>query len=208
MIGSDESGDTPCISPGSVDGVNILTEQCFDILQEKAANMGDRPKIAGVTTQVNPSRWRQFLCNSNSWDWDSHYVLDGVVHGFHMLDKSPSISPYEVENYESCFSTKALEKLNNFILQELSQGKLSLCLSKPVCIHAMGAIIKESGGVRPITDCSRPTDNSVNCYTKASFTSFKFVKLSEILQSVTKNCYLCTVDVQAAYRSILIHISD
>lgn len=68
--------------------------------------------------------------------------------------------------------------------------------------------MKESGGVRPITDCSRPMNKSVNCHTNESFSSFKFVKLSEILQSVTQGCYLCTVDIQAAYRSILIHPSE
>lgn len=171
----------------------------------KASRMDDRPMIAGVTSQMNPARWREFLGCSNSWDWDSHYILDGMVHGFHMLDRSPSIKSYEIANYDSCFTRNAKKKLSALIREELADQKLSLCQSKPTCVHALGVILKESGGIRPITDCSRPTGNSVNCYTEESFSTFSFVKLDEIFQKVHKGYYLCTVDIKAAYRSILIH---
>lgn len=125
--------------------------------------------VADGPSQQHPAKWREFLCYSKSWDWDSHYFLDGDFHGFRLLDKSPSITPYEVENYGSCFNKCAKNKLNNLISQELSDQKLSLCPEKPTCVHAMGAIIKESGGVRPITDCSKPEGISVNCHTEESF---------------------------------------
>ena len=39
---------------------------------------------------------------------------------------------------------------------------MSLSDVKTVCIHALGAVSKPDGSIRPITDCSRPVNNSVN----------------------------------------------
>lgn len=157
---------------------------------------------------MNPAVWRNYLKASGSWDQDAVYILDGVVNGFRMTDKDSEIPSYENQNYGSCFSRQSFAKLQEVITREIESGKLSVVMDRPNCIHAIGAIIKPSGSVRPITDCSRPEGQSVNVYTKETFTSFSFVKFRDVLADVSCNAYMCTIDLQAAYRSIMIHPSD
>lgn len=64
------------------------------------------------------------------------------------------------------------------------------------------------GGIRPITDCSRPKGSSVNQYTGEVFSTFSFVKMAEVLQNVKPSIYMATVDLKSAYRSVLVHPSN
>lgn len=170
--------------------------------------MGSRPMIEGVSSQLNPAVWREILCESGSWDEDSVYLLDGVINGFRLVDKSSVIEPYLFRNYESCFIEEAKVKLNELIGEELEAGKLSIAEKQPNCVHALGALWKNGGGIRPITDCSRPEGSSVNVYTREVFSTFSFTKMSEVLQNVSQNIYMATVDLKSAYRSVLIHPSN
>ena len=40
---------------------------------------------------------------------------------------------------------------------------------------------------------------------KETFTSFSYKTLDDVVNSVTRNSYMCTVDIQSAYRSVTIH---
>lgn len=93
-------------------------------------------------------------------------------------------------------------------MDEVREGKLSVCQSKPVCVHPIGAVKKEGGGICPVTDCKRPIDRSVNSFTREVFTTFSFVKMHQVLSEVSAGVVMCTVDLKAAYCSVLIHPSN
>lgn len=104
--------------------VRIVSDPDIDSLSFKAELLGHRLIIDGIRSQLNSVVWRDFLYQTGLWDPDAVYLLDGVVHGFRMIDKSSNISPYCVQNYGSCWSIKAFEKLNALICEEIAEGKL------------------------------------------------------------------------------------
>lgn len=89
-----------------------------------------------IQSQLNPVVWRDFLFWSGSWDPDSVYMLDGVVHGFRMVDKEVRIEQYCRSNYNSCWSVSAFEKMNRIIGEELIEGKLSISQNILKCVHS------------------------------------------------------------------------
>ena len=80
------------------------------------------------------------------WDTDSHFLLDGVLHGFKLVDPQSVIAPYSTANY---VPAKAMDYIDSLVKGELDTGKLSLVSSAPTCIHALGAVTKKDGGLPP-----------------------------------------------------------
>ena len=61
------------------------------------------------------------------------------------------------------------------------------------------------GSFRPITDCRRPEGFSINNHMDSTFHTFNYVTMDQVAASVTQGCYMASVDISAAYRSISIH---
>ena len=75
---------------------------------------------------------------------------------------------------------------------------------KPIRIQAIGAVPKKDSLVpRPITDCSRPYDNSLNSYMQTEKFCFSTVEQA-ILASKPFN-YYAIVDIESAYRWVPIY---
>ena len=110
--------------------------------------------------------------SSDSWDRNAHYVLEGVYHGFRVLDAGDSIPTYSVQNYSLYFAAKAYSKVTETLIDEISSGKLGFTSTQPTQMHALGAIPKPNGSYRIITDCSKPDKISVNNYMKEVFFHF------------------------------------
>lgn len=82
-----------------------------------------------------------------------------------MVDENSNMPPYSSENHTSCYQPGVKKTLNCLINEEIRGGKLSIVNQRPNCVHAIGAIVKEDKSIRPITDCKRPLETSVNSYT-------------------------------------------
>ena len=95
--------------------------------------------------------------------------------------------------------------MDNLISEEVATSMLLPVSNKPKCIHAIGCIPKEDGGIRPITDCSRPDKLSINNH--MDFDKFSFHSVDSAAQLITQNCYFAIVDLSKAYRSVPIHPS-
>ena len=136
----------------------MITEKSFEGLIQKCREADPLHHIDNIYCQLNPNAWLRMLYNTldDSWDRDTHYVLDGVYHGFCVIDSHSDIPSYAVPNYRSCFSKQAYEKVTSTLQQELSNGKLSISKVTPHSIHALGAISKSTSDYRIITDCSKP----------------------------------------------------
>lgn len=186
----------------------VITEKDLCKLIHRAGCFPRFGQIENVSSQLDPAMWLEELRGDGAWDPDTHYLLDGVVGGFRLLDEGAAIRPYMCENYKSCYGKKVKDTLNNLIDNEISQGKLSVVPERPICIHSLGAVMKDDQSVRPITDCKRPLETSVNSFTSEVFSTFEFVKFDDILESVKCNTYMATVDIKAAYRSVMIHPSN
>ena len=136
------------------------------------------------------------------------FILDGVYNGFRVVDPEAQVPNYDCKNYNSCFSSSNAEKLSNVLINELQAEKISIVTSKPAQIHALGAIPKPDGSIRHITDCSRPLKSSVNNYMKGTFSKFSFNTIDDVIPHIKPDSYMCTVDLQSAYRSVPIHPQD
>ena len=170
--------------------------------------------VAGVRSQLKPAAWREMLSGGpnqifgqGEWDSDSLYLLDGVMHGFKIIDPGADITPYFTANYMSAEVTSR-ENINDIILSEISDGKLSVVDSAPTCIHALGAVPKPNGKCRPITDASRPRNISINNFMQQTFSHFKFKRIDDVCADLQRNQYLAVTDLAAAYRSTMIRAYD
>ena len=150
---------------------------------------------------MKPAAWLYMLCDDDYLDPDSHYILDGIYHGFRMVDPGAAIVGYQEHNYNSAIDNH--DAISLLLRQELTAGKLSFPKDPPVCVHAIGAITKAAGKIRPITDCSRPKYEAVNNYMDDVFSTFCYKTIDDVLFSMHYGSYMCTVD-----RSMAIHLDD
>ena len=88
-----------------------------------------------------------------------------MVNGFQLLPADATISPAEMDNYNSAVGPGSKEKVEATILEELSAGNYILAHEKPVIVSALGAVPKpDSEDLRLIHDCSMPHGLGVNSY--------------------------------------------
>ena len=72
----------------------------------------------------------------------------------------------------------------------------------PTCVHALGAITKSDGSLRPITDCRRPLGQSINNYMQSVCEDFSYISLDQVTSSISPGVYFSVLDVKSAYRSV------
>ena len=177
-------------------------------LSEKCCKVTGLHYIDGVYSPLRPLDWYNMLFHDDVCDEDSLFILDGVYNGFKVVDHKADITPYFCSNYNSCFKDENYQKMSAILAGELLADKLSFTNSDLLQTHALGAIPKPDGSVRYITDCSRPAKSSVNNYMKETFSSFSFKTIDQIVDSISPGCFMATVDLQNAYRSVPIHPTD
>ena len=90
--------------------------------------------LEGVRSQMKPAGWRSMLSGGptnmygvDTWDFDSHFLLHGMLHGFKLVDPDSPIDPYSTKNYGK---SDALDFIDNLIEEELAAGKLSVVSEK------------------------------------------------------------------------------
>lgn len=149
------------------------------------------------------------LSSGDQYDEDIEFILDGVLHGFHVVNADAEIPYYNQRNYGSCYVSDHYEKLSKLIEFEYSSGKLSRVDQTSHCTHAIGVVKKkDTGKIRPITDCKRPLDISVNNFTDKVWERFHFVTIDTVVQAITEENFMSTVDLANAYRSVVISPHD
>ena len=141
-----------------------------------------------------------------SRDPDREFLLDGIRHGFHIIDPNVSLAPAEVQNYHSATSELSRSLVESQITSEITEGHYLPVAEKPTIISAIGAILKPSGKYRLIHDCSRPPNKAVNNYATSS--KFKYQSLDHATSKLTRGAFLAKVDLSNAYRSVRIHPSN
>ena len=162
-----------------------------------------RHLIGGVPSQMNINAWDYYLdfeADYRIWK----YLHDGVLHGFAIVDEGELMEPYFCDNYSSVLNGEAFIFVNDLIMSEIRDGKYVKATSMPHCVHALEAIPKSDGTFRPITDCRRPEGTSINNYMNTTFLTFNYITIDQVASNVTEGCFMATVDISSAYRSVSI----
>ena len=88
------------------------------------------------------------------------------------------------------------------VRKELLEGMISVAEAKPTCIHSLGAVPKAGGGMRPITDCSRPQGQSVNNYCSSLIREFSYKSVDDVAGMLVEGDFMSVIDIKAAYRAV------
>ena len=120
---------------------------------------------------------------------------------FPILDIS-LVEPYFCDNYASITTGDGYEQMSERIETELMQGKISETIDPVICVHAMGAIFKQNGSIRPITDSKLPIGKSINNAMDTSCYTFRYSNIDDVCNFLEIGDYMCVVDISNAYRSV------
>ena len=191
------------IQSGDLGGLlSVLSKS--DLLYRPA----NRHVVDGVKSQLSVCGWHEMLFKDNDpVDSDALFLMDGVLHGFKLVDPGVEMDSYISENYHSA-SVQSKDEMDVLIKTELLQGKLKKVIDRPVCVHAMGAIKKSSGKISNITDCSRPEGSSINSFMNETFSTFSYKSVDTVVDMLQPGDSMAVTDISNAYRSVMIRPCD
>lgn len=162
--------------------------------------------IGNVKSQLCLPTWLSEL-QFETDEYLKSYILEGVTYGFKIVDDNAVISSYWMRNYHSCLKDDVWPVINKTISDELSNQKYVIVNERPHCIHALG-VVEQKSKLRIITDCSRPHNESINNHMQTTCDSFKYKTIDQVVSMMTTNCFMSTVDIASAYRTIPVRPSD
>ena len=151
---------------------------------------------------MNVTAWDQELQN----DPDRDYLLNGILHGFYIVDPNVTLPNVSQHNHKSAYTNKI--ETTKIVQKEIDTGRYVPVDYKPSIVSPIGLVPKSSGGFRLIHDCSMPHDGrSVNDHTvqcdKQSYES-----VDTAVDLITPKSYMAIVDIKSAYRAVAIHPSS
>jgi hypothetical protein len=120
-----------------------------------------------------------------------------------LVSDDTQVSPASTENYASALAPSAKSFLDRLFSAELSQGTISIQYTRTLRLNALGTVPKkDSTDLRPITDCSRPLNNSINDLIRPNLPRFRLPSVDDVTQNLPPNSYLALVDIKAAYHAV------
>ena len=135
-------------------------------------------------------------------DIDREFILNGIRHGFDIVDPGATPTPVETDNNRSARPGAPLyEQATQQILSEIEQGNYIVCTDKPSIVSPFSALPKPDGGVRLIHDGSQPAGASMNDYATLE-DHYRFQTIDDAAQLMAPGWYMAKVDLKSAYRSV------
>lgn len=134
------------------------------------------------------------------------YILDGVEHGFNIVEPDRIFGFVSMRNHWSAVSNECKKMVEKAICTELNNGRYVVARERPRIVSPLAAIRKSNGDIRLIHDCSRPHGQSLN--DAAVSIKVKYESLRDAEKFLEQGMYLCKVDLSTAYRSVKIHSSN
>ena len=138
---------------------------------------------------------------------DNATLLEGIKHGFHIVDSEVCPEYASMSNYKSATCSANFAMVQAQIVEELEESRYIVSSEKPQIVSALGAIPKSSGGVRLIHDCSRPSGLAVNDYAPLG-EKVRFQSVDDAVRLLYPGGYSAKVDLRSAYRSVKLHPSN
>lgn len=128
---------------------------------------------------MNLTGWKHELSFETDYEV-ADYLYTGISKGFKIIDDESVIEPYQCDNYKSIFEDEAYKCISELMTKEIQEGKYIPAKGKPRTVHALGAIRKSDSSFRPITDCKRPINKSINNYMEMTHRQFSFVTTDQV----------------------------
>ena len=157
--------------------------------------------IGSVKKQLKPCRFASAML-AYGVDEDDEYreFLSFILEGFPIVDSQ--VPSYCCENYNSILEPENKALMDNIVERELEEGSISFSLEEPTCVHSLGAVPKAGGGIRHITDCSRPQDISVNNFCKSLLKNFTYKSVDDVVCLLKGREFMSVIDIKSAYRAV------
>ena len=192
--------------------VNKMQWKGQDYARPCGLQCGNCHELGGLNTQLNPCVFFDECFNHpGGVDDKAVYLFTGVRDGFKIVDEGYSES-YERSNYSSIIKPEAKRKMDKLVRKEMEEGVVYRVKDKPQCVHSLGAIYKQDGSIRPITDCSRGKrglgEDSINDHMKDTCEKFAYVKVDKIVDEMREKSWFSVVDIQSAYRAVSVDPQD
>ena len=135
---------------------------------------------------------------------DKDFTLSGIAHGFHLVNDLSTVSSADCKNYRSAENPDVKPALDKLFHDELCSHRIQEVPHKPLRVNAIGCVIKkDSGDPRPITDMSRPLNNSVNDHIPCE--SYRYKTIDDAIALLHPGCYFATIDIKSAYRWVPVY---
>jgi hypothetical protein len=161
-------------------------------MSESLMNAHVKVPVAMVTKHIE--KWKSELLG----DENETYLLNGLTHGFNIIDSPLTPKSTFRRNYRSTGGINR-PKVETRLLEEIQRGHYIPTPVRPSVVSSLGAIPKDVSDVRLIHDLSRP-DGGVNAY--AFDTSVSYTSIDAITRHIKAGSFLAKVDLKNAYRSI------
>ena len=161
-------------------------------------------QVGGLHSQMNFRGWQHKLYYETD-EALRDYLFYGVRDGFIIVDLDAEIQGYDCPNYISPSSGAVYDFVNGLISHELDEQRYVRAPYKPTCIHAIGAVPKPDGKFRAITDCRQPVGSSINNHMSTTCNKFSYKSVDDVCNIMYPGCYMASVDISSAYRSVSIH---
>ena len=163
-----------------------------------------RHHIGTLESQMNAACWDYYLGYEDDI-FTRDYLSKSIHFGFDIVDDYAPVPSYNCHNYSSVCSGPAHDYVSKIIQQEIIEGKYIRADYVPHCVHALGAVPKSDNTFRPITDCRRPIGQSINNFMNVICDDFSYCSVDDVAASMTEGCYMASVDIASAYRSMSVN---
>lgn len=154
--------------------------------------------LDGIPTKLKPCRFAAIIWFNDMSSEKDLFILEGICRGFRVVDPDTELS-YSVDNYSSILKGDTQLQMSKVISEEVRQGQISPIPNPAACSHALGAVKRPDGRIRPITDCSRPA-LSINDYMLVTAKKFSFTRIEETQRLISPGGFGAVVDISNAYR--------
>ena len=160
--------------------------------------------LGGVISQLLPCRFASHMFKDNVVVKPEYWnIFQGITDGYKVVDSE--VASYRCSNYSSILIPEAKNVMDGIIARELEEGMISISHTTPTCIHSLGAVPKADGLIRPVTDCSRPHDLSVNDHCSSLVEEFSYSSVSDVVDMLDRYDYMAVIDIKSAYRAVPIY---
>ena len=129
--------------------------------------------------------------------------LNGIINGFDIVQPDAKLEDVYVQNHKSAMEPAVRESMDSIIRAEIAAVNYVVTSVKPIIVNALGAVPKSDGGIRPIMDCSLPSDLGLNAHAP-DFMHCSYESVVDAIRCMKKGHYMTKIDLRRAYRSVSI----
>jgi hypothetical protein len=179
------------------------------------------PIPSGATSQFKYSRWKAAFTSLDGSYWFSRAenILDAIKHGVRLGYTGPREKFIFADNHPSANAPHAQEVIDAEIISELVKRRMAGPFSRdqiqsflPFFRNSPMAVVPKPNSTkwRVIDDLSAGAA-SVNSYIDDAHSTVRYMSFDDAVRAVQRlgrDCYMCKIDWEAAFRQVAVHTDD